>query len=51
MLCLGEFGQSLVRSLAMWYFSWVLKIGFACGCGILNALWNEHYMPDGKIDD
>jgi cyd operon protein YbgT len=33
----------------MWYFTWVL--GIACGCGILNALWHEHYMPDEKIDD
>ena len=26
----------------MWYFAWVLGIGFAVSLGILNALWGEH---------
>jgi cytochrome bd-I ubiquinol oxidase subunit X len=34
----------------MWYFAWILGIGFACTLGILNALWHEHYLPDEKID-
>jgi cytochrome bd-I ubiquinol oxidase subunit X len=34
----------------MWYFTWMLGIGFACGCGILNALWHEHHLPDEKVD-
>ncbi|MGN6671047.1 MAG: cytochrome bd-I oxidase subunit CydX [Candidatus Nucleicultricaceae bacterium] len=25
----------------MWYFSWVLGLGFACTFGILNAMWFE----------
>lgn len=34
----------------MWYFTWVLGVGFACGFGILNALWHEQFLPDEKID-
>ncbi|WP_089084176.1 cytochrome bd-I oxidase subunit CydX [Aquitalea magnusonii] len=26
----------------MWYFAWVLGIGFAVSLGILNAMWGEH---------
>ena len=33
----------------MWYFTWVLGLGFACGCGILNAGWHEHQLPDESI--
>lgn len=25
----------------MWYFAWVLGVGFACAFAILNALWLE----------
>ncbi|WP_430912524.1 cytochrome bd-I oxidase subunit CydX [Methylobacterium sp. sgz302541] len=25
----------------MWYFAWVLGVGFACSFAILNALWLE----------
>lgn len=25
----------------MWYFSWILGTGFACGFAILNAVWLE----------
>jgi cyd operon protein YbgT len=25
----------------MWYFSWMLGLGFAATVGILNALWYE----------
>jgi len=25
----------------MWYFSWILGVGLACGFAILNALWFE----------
>lgn len=25
----------------MWYFSWVLGLGFACCFSILNAMWYE----------
>lgn len=26
----------------MWYFAWVLGIGFAVLLAILNAMWGEH---------
>jgi len=35
----------------MWYFTWILGLGFACGCGILNAVWHEHHMPNETIAD
>ncbi|MBX9586934.1 MAG: cytochrome bd-I oxidase subunit CydX [Gammaproteobacteria bacterium] len=25
----------------MWYFSWILGLGFACTFSILNAMWLE----------
>lgn len=25
----------------MWYFSWILGLGFACALAVLNALWFE----------
>lgn len=25
----------------MWYFSWVLGVGFACTFAIINAMWFE----------
>ncbi len=25
----------------MWYFSWVLGLGFACLLAVLNAMWLE----------
>jgi cytochrome bd-I ubiquinol oxidase subunit X len=25
----------------MWYFSWILGLGLALACGILNAMWYE----------
>lgn len=26
----------------MWYFSWILGLGFACTFSVLNAMWLEH---------
>lgn len=26
----------------MWYFTWLLGIGFAVLLAVVNALWNEH---------
>ena len=26
----------------MWYFTWVLGLGFACTFAVLNAMWLEH---------
>ena len=35
----------------MWYFSWILGVSLACGCGILNAVWHEHQLPNQGIAD
>lgn len=33
----------------MWYFAWVLGVGFACTFAILNALWLEAQpSPSGR---
>jgi cytochrome bd-I ubiquinol oxidase subunit X len=32
----------------MWYFSWVLGVGFAVLLAILNAMWGE--IQDGRSD-
>lgn len=26
----------------MWYFSWILGLGFAVTLSVLNAMWLEH---------
>lgn len=31
----------------MWYFAWVLGVGFACAFAILNAMWLEINEPKG----
>jgi cyd operon protein YbgT len=25
----------------MWYFAWILGLGFACAFAVLNAMWLE----------
>ena len=30
----------------MWYFSWVLGLGFACTLAVLNAMWLEAREPE-----
>lgn len=30
----------------MWYFSWVLGLGFACTLAVLNAMWLELDAPN-----
>jgi cyd operon protein YbgT len=30
----------------MWYFSWVLGLGFACTLAVLNAMWLELTDPE-----
>jgi cytochrome bd-I ubiquinol oxidase subunit X len=32
----------------MWYFAWVLGLGFACALAVLNAMWLELDSPDHK---
>ena len=33
----------------MWYFAWVLGVGFAVLLAILNAMWGE--MEEGRNDE
>lgn len=30
----------------MWYFAWVLGVGFAVAFGIINVMWLEAEQPD-----
>jgi cyd operon protein YbgT len=32
----------------MWYFSWVLGLGFACTFAVLNAMWLEARNDRGE---
>jgi cyd operon protein YbgT len=32
----------------MWYFAWVLGLGFACTLAVLNAMWLELRSDDQK---
>ena len=33
----------------MWYFTWILGVGFAIAFGILNAMWFE--LQSDRTDD
>jgi cyd operon protein YbgT len=35
----------------MWYFAWILGLGFALTFGILNALWNEFFEDSQLCED
>ena len=30
----------------MWYFAWILGLGFACTLAVLNAMWLEFRQSD-----
>ena len=32
----------------MWYFSWVLGLGFAVTFAVLNAMWLDQRSGDGE---
>ena len=32
----------------MWYFSWMLGLGFAVTLAVLNAIWLEQRSGDGE---
>lgn len=32
----------------MWYFTWVLGLGFAVTLAVLNAMWLEHRMDHAE---
>ncbi len=35
----------------MWYFTWVLGVGFACAFAILNAMWFELQVHGQNADE
>lgn len=36
----------------MWYFTWILGVGFAVAAGILNGIWYEfHTVDDPDAED
>lgn len=32
----------------MWYFAWILGVGFACVLAILNGIWFESKESDSR---
>jgi len=30
----------------MWYFTWILGVGFALAFGIINAMWLESHLSE-----
>ncbi|WP_189534848.1 cytochrome bd-I oxidase subunit CydX [Paludibacterium paludis] len=35
----------------MWYFAWILGLGFALAMGIISLLWLETHFAFGKRDE
>ena len=35
----------------MWYFTWILGIGFACAFGIINVMWLEASYFSGELNE
>jgi cyd operon protein YbgT len=35
----------------MWYFTWILGLGFALAFGVINAIWFEILEPDKPAPD
>ncbi len=35
----------------MWYFAWVLGVGFACAFAILNAMWLELQSQGENVNE
>jgi len=35
----------------MWYFTWILGIGFALAFGIINVMWLEASYSFGELDE
>jgi len=35
----------------MWYFAWMLGVGFAVLLAILNAMWGEHEQARAQSQD
>jgi len=35
----------------MWYFTWILGVGFALAFGIINVMWLESSYFSGALDE
>jgi len=35
----------------MWYFTWILGLGFALAFGIINVMWLEASYMFGELDE
>ncbi|HKA45270.1 MAG TPA: cytochrome bd-I oxidase subunit CydX [Burkholderiales bacterium] len=35
----------------MWYFAWILGVGFALAFGIINVMWLEANYMLGELDE
>jgi cytochrome bd-I ubiquinol oxidase subunit X len=35
----------------MWYFTWILGLGFALAFGIINVMWLEASYVFGRLDE
>jgi len=35
----------------MWYFTWMLGLGLALACGIINVMWLEASYAFGDLDE
>lgn len=35
----------------MWYFTWILGVGFALAFGIINVMWLEASYAFGELDE
>lgn len=35
----------------MWYFTWILGLGFALAAGIINVMWLETTYALGGLDE
>jgi len=45
------FSQPLSGDKEMWYFTWILGLGFALAAGIINVLWLEATYAFGGLDE
>ncbi len=45
------FSQALSGGKDMWYFTWILGLGFALAAGIINVLWLEATYAFGGLDE
>jgi cyd operon protein YbgT len=39
-----RYALTVQEEIFMWYFTWILGVGFAVLLAILNAMWGEHAL-------